>query len=382
METVRLMERTDTVSPNCTTRLWRYSPRAFLVALVALVALPACRQVEEPPPPAPRPVRVMSIATQSITDTVSLTGTVQAETEVNLSFRIEGRLIERTVNVGDSVQPGQLVAVLDSNNEATALQAVVAQVNAARAQLAEARENFGRMRDLVKEDAVAQSAFEQSEVFMKTAEFRVETAQAQVTLAENRLSYTRLESDVAGVVTAQGAEAGEVVGAGRMIIQVARDGWHDAVFDVPARIKNNMPPETGITVVLTSDPTVSAVGEVREVSPRADPVTGTFRVRVSLVDPPATMRLGSTVTGSMALPASAGIQIPSSAVSRSDRQAAVWVVDPATTTVSSRAIQVQSAPDPANVVVTSGLNPGDIVVTAGAQALRPGQKVRLLGAAQ
>ena len=59
-----------------------------------------------------------------------------------------------------------------------------------------------------------------------------------MTLAENRLSYTRLVSDVAGVVTAQGAEPGEVVGAGRMIVQVARDGGRDAAFDVPARVKD------------------------------------------------------------------------------------------------------------------------------------------------
>ena len=95
---------------------------------------------------------------------------------------------------------------------------------------------------------------------MKTAESQVESAQAQVTLAENRLSYTRLDSDVAGVVTAQGAEVGEVVGAGRMIVQVAREGGRDAVFDVPARVKDNAPPNAEITVVLTSDPKVSAVG--------------------------------------------------------------------------------------------------------------------------
>ena len=90
------------------------------------------------------------------------------------------------------------------------------------------------------------------------------------------------------------------------------------------------------------------------------------------------MRLGSTVTGSMKLAAAAGIEIPPSAVSRSDRQSAVWVVDPEDRTVASRDIQVRRPPIRIRVEVTSGLNPGDIVVTAGVQALRPGQKVRLL----
>jgi RND family efflux transporter MFP subunit len=179
------------------------------------------------------------------------------------------------------------------------------------------------------------------------------------------------------VVTAQGAEPGEIVGAGRMIVQVAREGGRDAVFDVPARIKDAAPPNAVIAVVLTSDPKVTATGSVREVAPRADPVTGTFRVRVRLNNPPPAMRLGATVTGRLKLAAAAGIEIPPAAVVRSDRQAAVWVVDPKTGTVATRNIEIRSS-DPNRVEVASGLNPGDIVVTAGVQALRAGQKVRLL----
>ena len=89
------------------------------------------------------------------------------------------------------------------------------------------------------------------------------------------------------------------------------------------------------------------------------------------------MRLGTTVTGRMQLGSVTGIEIPASAVTRSDRQSAVWIVDPKTATVSTRNIEVGSQ-DLARVVVASGLDPGDVVVTAGVQALRPGQKVRLL----
>jgi len=89
------------------------------------------------------------------------------------------------------------------------------------------------------------------------------------------------------------------------------------------------------------------------------------------------MRLGSTVTGRMQLGSVAGIEIPASALIRSDRQSAVWIVDPKTGTVATRNIEAGSQ-DSARVVVLSGLNPGDVVVTAGVQALRPGQTVRLL----
>ena len=355
----------------------KWSRAAAVAACGAAVLLSGCKPAEAPKAPEIRPVRVVSIEKRAVGDTVAITGTVQAQTEVNQSFRIDGRLVERTVGVGDAVRPGQVIARLDPQNEESSLQAARAQLASARAQQVEARNNFARMRDLVAENAVARATFEQAEALMKTADSAVEAAQSQVALAENRLSYTRLVSDVAGVVTAQGAEPGEVVGAGRMVVQVAKEGAREAVFDVPARVKDAAPARPVVAVTLVSDPKVTATGTVREVAPRADPVTGTFRVRVRLDNPPPAMRLGTTVTGRIALASAPAIEVPPSAVTRADRQASVWVVDRATGTVSPRAIEIRSS-DPLRVEVAAGLNPGDVVVTAGIQALRPGQKVRLL----
>jgi multidrug efflux pump subunit AcrA (membrane-fusion protein) len=90
------------------------------------------------------------------------------------------------------------------------------------------------------------------------------------------------------------------------------------------------------------------------------------------------MRLGSTVTGRMEIGVEPGIELPASALTRAEGQPAVWVVDSATDTVNLRNIELVRH-DPARVVVAQGLEEGDIVVTAGVQALRPGQQVRLLG---
>jgi len=369
-----------------------------LCALAALLSVSACRKAEEAPPPEVRPVRVVKIESRADGGTASLTGTVQAQTEINQSFRIDGRLVERTVDIGDTVRPGQLIARLDTQNVESGVQSARAQLIAARAQLVLAESNFTRMRDLVAEDAVSRAAFEQAEATRDTAQSQVKAAQAQVTLAMNRLGFTRLYSDVAGLVTARGPEPGEVVSAGRMIIQVAREGARDAVFDVPAQIKDSVPldpevtiqPGTGtsapggggagrpaITVAMSGNPAVTAMGRVREVAPRADPVTGTFAVRVRLIDPPDAMRLGSTVTGRIQLDAFKSITIPTSALVRAEGRTAVWVVDPKAATVSLRNIAVRAS-DANTVQVGSGLDVGDVVVTAGVQALRPGQKVRLL----
>ena len=352
-------------------------PSVAVVALGALALLASCNRATEPPAPEIRPVRVVTIAKGAAGDTIALTGTVQAQTEITKSFRIDGRLLDRSANIGDTVRPGQLIARLDAQNEESSLQSARAQLAAARARLAEAQSMYGRMRELVAERAVSRAQFEQSESAQKTAEAQVESAQSAVTIAENRLSYTNLVADVGGVVTGVGAEPGEVVGAGRMIVQLARDGGRDAVLDVPARVKDSAGMGAEMTMTLVSDPKVTSTGNVREISPRADPVTGTFRVRVRLNNPPAAMRLGSTVTGRIKLAATTSIEIPPSAVVRSDGKAAVWVYDPKAGTVAARAIQIRSS-DPNRVDVASGLEPGDVVVVAGVQALRPGQKVRPL----
>lgn len=348
-------------------------------ALAVLLLLGGCQRAVEAPPPEVRPVRAITVAQNTAGNTVTMTGTVQAQTEINQSFRIGGRLIERTVDVGDTVRPGQLIARLDPQNEEASLQAARAQLAAARAQLVEARNNYNRMRDLVVEDAVSRAQFEQAEALLKTAEAQVDAAQQQVNLATNRLGYTRLVSDVAGVVTARGPQPGEVVGAGQMVVQVAREGARDAVFDVPLQVKTAAPRNAEITVSLVDDPAVTAAGRVREVSPRADPITGTFAVRFRLIDPPPAMLLGSTVSGRLRMNGAPAIEVPATALVRADGKTSVWVFDPASGTVSLRDVQLGGG-DANSVRVAAGLKPGDVVVTAGVQALRPGQKVRLLEA--
>jgi RND family efflux transporter MFP subunit len=354
--------------------------RSLAVASIAAASLLAsgCRSAEEAPPAEIRPVRATTITPVAADNRIGLTGTVQAETEINQSFRVDGRLIERFVDVGDTVSAGQLIARLDPQNEESSLQGARAQLSGASAQLAEAQSFYSRMRELVVEDAVSRAQYEQAEARRKTAEAQVEAARQQVILAENRLGYTRLVSEVAGVVTARGPEPGEIVGAGRMVVQVAREGARDAVFDVPAQVMDSVPRQPEIVVALSDDPNITAQGRVREIAPRADPVTGTFAVRVRLENPPAAMRLGSTVTGRIQFSGELSVQLPSSALVRDQGRTAVWIFDQAAGTVSLRNIEVRST-DTSSVQVTSGLEPGDIVVTAGAQALRPGQKVRLLG---
>ena len=172
-------------------------------------------------------------------------------------------------------------------------------------------------------------------------------------------------------------EPGEVTAAGRMVVQLARDDGKDAVFNVPAATLAEQPARSARWSWRSPcRPRQPREGRVREVAPRADPATGTFQVRVGLIDPPAEMRLGSTVTGQATFGGVAGIEIPASALTSSEGEPAVWVVDPATKKVALRIVEIADF-SPTSVIVSDGLAVGEIVVTAGVQALRPGQEVRL-----
>lgn len=372
------------VSQSCSqwqSERWLAGPMPTLLPWLLLLSLlvAGCEPAPAPPDPAEliRPVRVLMVEPAAGGERVTLTGKIEAQDEVRLAFRIAGRMLERNFNVGDQVSGGEVVARLDPQTWREALTTARANLTAARARLVETRNQFERFETLIQDGFITRAMFDQAEQAFRSAEAQVSSAEAQVRIAETELSYTELLADGPGVVTARGAEPGEVVAAGQMILTLAREGGRDAVIDVPIRIMQRAPSGLPIEVSLTEDPAVRAQGLVREVAPQADPLTRTFRVRVGLIDSPPALRLGSTITATAILGEDVGgLLIPASALTTSLGQPAVWVLDPDSMTVELRNVAVTRY-DLAQVAIAHGLAIGETIVTAGVQTLRPGQQVRL-----
>jgi RND family efflux transporter MFP subunit len=341
-------------------------------------ALAGCNEEAKVAEPQPRPVRTVTLEKSEAGVPVVLTGRIEALDEAALGFRISGRMLERTVNTGDRVEAGQVLGRLEALNELNALRVAKANLAAAQAKKTQVSNHFERQQTLLRQGWTTRANYDQAERELRTAEANLESTEAQLEAAHDQVSFTELKADAEGVVTAVGAEPGEVVQAGQMIVRLARQGGRDAVFDIPAQVLRAAPADPVINVRLADDTTVTASGRVREVAPQADPVTRTFQVKVGLTDPPDAMRLGATVTGTLQTDAVPMIEIPSAALTEFNGHPAVWLVDPNSYTVEIRNVEL-SRFDPATVTVSQGLDTGDVVVTAGVQALRPGQKVRLLG---
>ena len=162
----------------------------------------------------------------------------------------------------------------------------------------------------------------------RTADAKVVAAQAALQTARDRAGYTELVADRNGVVTSVGADAGQVVEVGEMVVRVAQPEEREAVFNVAEAGVRSAPKEPVIEVALAGAPDITAVGRVREVSPQADPVTRTHTVRIALENPPDALRLGATVTGRLKQPPAPVVELPGTAIVQEDERSFVWVVDP------------------------------------------------------
>ena len=347
---------------------------AYVFIAVSLIPLAGCS--EAVPPPAPdRPVRTTTIKPRVTADPIVLTGHVRARDEIKLAFRVDGKLNERLVTIGDQVKRNQLLARLDPQNEQNALRANEAELAAAQSTLTQARNNESRLR----RNSAPQEQLDQAVQQMKSAQAQVDAAEAKLRIGQDRVTYTELQSDVAGVVIAKGAEPGEIVRAGQPIIVLARNNLKDAVFNVPPQLLyvKGVSVDSPVEVALSENQNISTRGRISEIAPQTDAATRTIAVKIALTDPPVDMRMGSTVTGRVMSATAAIIEVPGSALTESDGLPAVWIVDPRERTVTLRTVRVARY-EPTSVIIAQGLGEGEIVVTAGVQALRPGQKIRLL----
>ncbi|MGZ8405412.1 MAG: efflux RND transporter periplasmic adaptor subunit [Nitrospira sp.] len=183
------------------------------LVLLIMLSLAACEKkaVSEEV----RPVRSMVVEAHMSGDRIALTGQLHARNETKLAFRLSGKLIERSVTVGDTVKAGQIVARLDAATEKNSRNAARADHTAALAVLDQAAAAESRFGNLLKQDAVSKAEYEETLRRLKTARAQVDATRAQLASAEVQLGYAELKADAEGVITDKGAEPGEVFKRGK-----------------------------------------------------------------------------------------------------------------------------------------------------------------------
>lgn len=345
-----------------------------MLGAVALVAafLSGCSE-EQPTEKPPRPLRTVTVQPQDIGETIEQTGEVRPRSETAMSFRINGQLEFRAEN-GASVKAGDILAKLDRRASENGVLTARADLATAKAELELAHLNAERGRSLFEKNVGSKAQMEQADATLSTAEAKLAAAEAGLANAEETLSYTELRAAYDGVISAVGSNAGQVVGAGQMVVTLISDAERDAVFDIPVQFMQMNGYDPVVKVALISEPSIAAEGKIREVAPSADPTTRTYRVKVELSAAGKDMPFGAAVRGAVVLSPQKIISVPSSAITQDQNGSAVFVVDRATNTVKVRGVKVERYTG-SSVLVSDGLGAGEVVATAGVSKLRDGEKV-------
>lgn len=349
-----------------------------LLALLA-AALAGCSAEEQVPQKEARHVDTVVVKAVQVSEAISTTGEISARIQSDLSFRVSGRLIERTVDVGDRVKAGQVLARIDAEEQKADLQVATANVNSALALETQARQTSDRQASLFSNGVTTRAALDDSREALLTAQASVQSAQAQLDTARDTLDQTSLIADADGIITARNAEVGQVAQAAQSVFTLAHDGPRDAVIDADESTLLGRKLEDVAEVEL-----LSGIGKfkatVREISPTIDVATGTIRVKLALLDAPDAP-LGSGVMVTARYKPETVIALPWSAMASYAGRPAVWHVDPKTRAVSLRPVTI-AAYSSERFLVASGVSEGDIVVSNGTKFLSNGNVISYEGSAR
>src|SRR5574343_78226 len=338
--------------------------------LGASTLLTGCHAGDPPPPPA-RTVLVQPAA-GAPSGAGIYTGEIRARHEVELAFRVGGKMAARLVDTGAEIKAGQPLARLDPNDLQLAASGARAQLQAAESDLTTARAERERYAGLLAKKFVSQAAFDAKDNALNSALARQEQARAQNQITGNQAAYGTLVSEYPAVVTAVLADAGQVVGAGQAVLRIARPEEKEVAIAVPENRLAELRQARNIMISLWADPRMSVRGELRELAPAADPATRTYAARIRLLNPPPELRLGMTARVAIAGQASAVLLVPLNAVVDLGQGPLVRVVKDGK--VASRPVRIAQFRED-GAAVSDGLQAGELVVVSGANKLVDGQDV-------
>jgi multidrug efflux system membrane fusion protein len=343
--------------------------------LVLLALLAGCDKPAEPPPP-PRPALVMVVGATAAANPMTLVGEVRPRYESSQGFRINGKVIERKVDVGAQVRKGQVLVRLDATDAHLSAAAALADVRAAEASYSLAVAEAERQRQLFARKFISASALDSQEAALKTAQANMAHVKAQASVSANQTQYTQLTADRDGVVTLIQAEPGQVVEAGDIVVKIA-DTWESEVLvAVPESRMAEVKLQATVAVKLWADRQKVYTGVVREIAPAADSSTRAFNVRVAIKDADAAVMLGMTAGVRFSQPDQAPVQflVPTSALTERNGKKTVWVIDDRHTVQPREVVAGQFRED--GVLIYSGLQAGEQIAVAGVHTLTPNQVVK------
>ncbi len=353
---------------------WRWLRRA-LVALLSVAALAATLLFTVLRPPL---VSVAEVKLGNVTAEVEVTGTVTADVLANIASKITGRVETVSVDEGDIVRKGQILAVLDQAD-------LRHQVEKARAQLASATENAHELqiesnrRQILLAKGQLATTVEQAEQYARNyavAQHAVEAAEADLGSAEYNLSLTEIPSLTSGIVTKRWVNLGDSVVPGETMFTVADTNLIYVSANIDQDLAGKVTKGQTATVVLRGREDQPLSGHVLRLNPQADAATEEAVAEVTFKIPPEQFQLGQWANVYVQVgTAKDALVVPRTALMPTEDKTYVFVVDANDKIRQEPVTVLASSPRTPTVAVTGHLSPGDRVVLM-PTGLRTGETVR------
>lgn len=338
-------------------------------------------------------VRVDEVRREPLAQTVPVIGRLVARRAGSVAARIAGPVKQFSVEVGDRVSEGDVIAELYPETMqaelAVARSRVVeakADLVTARAETALARQELARIEGLRKSVAFPQGRFEDARQKVAVAEAKVSRARAAIAateaslrLAELNLSYVQIRAPYDGVVIRRMTEAGAYVRAGDAMVQIVGDRSLEVEADVPSLRISGLPPQSRVGIELEDGRRFDAA--VRAVLPTENPLTRTRTVRFVPRFDDKMRDLADSQTVTVHVPVGERrevVTVHKDAIIRSLQGSMVFVVEEGK--ANPRPVRMGEAAG-GRIEVLDGLAPGDKVVVRGNERLQPGAPVRIDGGA-
>ena len=362
-----------------------------VIAFACLLAgLSACQEqtdsaTSEPPVRSLKTIEIRDVEQTTIRRFPSV---LQPGSITTLSFEISGRLKEITLDVGQQVKKGDVIAEIDERALELAVETAQASLTEATAQAKNDATNAERQEALRKKDIVTQSTLDQALTKAESSAARVVQAQRALEDTQDNLGKAKLVSPIDGTINSVEIQSFANVTAGTPVATVYAVEAFETSFSVSYEVVNRLAVGKQVQVRLADNPQIVLSGTVSELGARADTVSS-FPVVVRLSETHPSLKAGMAVEISIEfnVPRGQGFALPISVLpfeGQIERPSSpnqpgkthVYVYDPATSTVAKRQVTVGGVRENALVVI-DGLEVGDLVASAGVSFLRDGQKVKL-----
>lgn len=308
----------------------------------------------------PLPVETATATSGELVDRFTVVGSLAASDAIDVVTEIDAALRSLPFREGQPIAAGGLIAQLDDSE-------LSAQAERARALRDQRQATYSRIAAIVAAGAGSAQDLDDAAATLKVAE-------AELKLAETRLTKTRITAPFAGVLGARRVSAGAFLRAGTAITELSRYDELRVSFSAPERLLGQLARGAAVSVTTTAFPDSALVGTVDIIEPELDPATRSARVIARLANPGRRLQPGMSATVAVVLAERPeALTLPSEAVFIQGGQMLVYVVGP-DSTISPRPLSLGLRLSD-RVEVLAGLAPGEQVVRAGHQKLFPGAKV-------